>query len=87
MENKELGGNAKSQCQRLLKRIEQGPITTFEARHNLDIVNVPARIFELRHMHGFNIQTCWSFGANPGGGRHRIARYVLFPGMYRKEEI
>jgi len=55
-----------------------------EARHELDIVAPAPRIFELRHNYGYNIQTFWSVELNPGGGEHRVARYVLTPGKWRQ---
>ncbi len=70
----------KSDLQKLLDALLKGnSISTFEARHKLDIVGVAPRIFELRHIHGHNIKTFWTKALNPGGGYHRIARYVLFP--------
>ena len=73
----------------LLERLRKGACTTFEARHQLDIIGVAPRIFELRHHEGFNIQTHWSYDVNPGGGRHRIASYVLIPGRWKggKENV
>jgi len=73
-----------SQRQRLLKWLEKKPITTVEARHQLDILGVAPRIYELRHLHGYNIQTHWATGINPGGDEHRLAQYVLLPGKYEK---
>ena len=74
--------NRKSQQQRLLAKLREKTLTTVEARHELDILEVAARIAELRHDYGYNIHTHWSNGDNPGGGRHRIAKYVLLPGKY-----
>lgn len=70
---------------RLLKRLQEKSCTTIEARHELDILGVAPRIFELRHNHGYNIQTFWTTAPNPGGRNHRVAQYVLLPGKYREE--
>jgi len=68
----------------LLKRLQEKPCTTVEARHELDIIAPAARIFELRHHHGHNIQTFWTTALNPGGRNHRVAKYVLLPGKYKE---
>lgn len=75
--------SAKSQRERLLKRLREKPCTTVEARHELDILGVAPRIYELRHHHGLNIHTYHAHGENPGGGRHRIAKYVLKSGKWQ----
>lgn len=74
--------NAKAQRARLLAWLQQRPCSTFEARHKLDIPAPAPRIYELRHEYGHNVQTCWVDEINPGGGMHRVAQYVLFPGKY-----
>lgn len=53
--NKIFNTNIISQQKRLLAWLEAKPITTLEARHDLDILMPAARIFELRHQHGHNI--------------------------------
>ncbi len=79
--------SAKSQRKRLLTWLQKKPITTIEARHQLDVLEVGSRICELRHQHGYNIKTHWSKSRNPGsGGYHRVANYVLHPGQYEKEK-
>jgi hypothetical protein len=75
--------STKAQCERLLQRLQEKPCTTVEARHELDILGVAPRIYELRHHYGYNIQTHWVDGKNPGGGQHRIAEYVLMEGRWR----
>ena len=62
-------------------------ITTIEAREALDIMMPGARIFDLRHKLGFNIKTVWSEDVNAQGHKHRIARYVLFPGKYQEGDV
>ena len=76
---------ASAQRRRLLERLQKGPCTTVEARHELDILGVAPRIYELRHQHGFNIKTHWTKGDNPGGGSHWIAQYVLHSGKHQEE--
>lgn len=75
--------SAKAQRARLLHRLQEKPCTTVEARHELDILGVAPRVYELRHHHGYNIQTDWTHGKNPGGGRHRVAKYVLMAGKWQ----
>ena len=77
----------KAQCERLLKQLQQGPLTTIQARHSLDILGVAPRVFELRHHYGHNIETQWIESDNPGGGRHRVALYVLRPGKWKRRGI
>ncbi|AUD79466.1 hypothetical protein CW740_09525 [Kangiella profundi] len=78
--------HTKAQQQRLLSALEQAGvkgITSIQARHELDIIHAPARVYELRHNLGKNIRTEWTIEANPHGGNHRVARYVLLTGKYR----
>jgi len=69
---------------RLLERLQVSPCTTVQARHELDILGVAPRIYELRHQFGFNIQTRWKNDRNPGGSHHRVAQYVLLSGKYKE---
>lgn len=72
-----------AQCQRLLAHLKKhGSISTPQARHDLDIVQPAARIFQLRHQQGYNIVTADVYETNPGGGVHRFANYILRPGQY-----
>lgn len=73
-----------SQRARLLTWLRKKPITTLQARHALDILGVAPRIYELRYDHGYNIQTHWVEGENPGGGKHKVAKYCLLPGALKK---
>lgn len=73
-----------SQRERLAEELRKGPLTTLEIRHQLDILGVAPRIFELRHSHNLNIQTHWSDAINPGGTRHRVAKYFLMPGSWKE---
>lgn len=82
MQKVKFDSSTKSQRKRLLTWLQKKPITTIEARHSLDILEVGTRICELRHQHGYNIKTHWSKRRNPGGDYHRVAMYVLHPGKY-----
>jgi len=65
-----------AQRQRLIERLKQSPITTLEARHELNIMHPAGRVRELR-LRGYMILTRWLDDHDPQGRRHRIARYVL----------
>jgi len=71
-----------AQRERLLKHLRNAPLSTIEARHKLDVLSPAARIFELRHNHGYNIHTHWQIQRTPEGNRHRVALYVLRVGKY-----
>lgn len=71
-----------AQRARLLKRLEEAPVTTIQARHQLDILAPAPRVYELRHNYGYNIVTYWQTQQTPEGHSHRVASYVLFPGKY-----
>lgn len=67
---------AASQRQIILAYLQQhGSITTLEARNQLYIMGIAARIWELKHNYGWDIHTV-RVPANFGGTR-LIARYVL----------
>lgn len=84
MQNKKFDLSAASQRVRLLEWLRKKPITTLQARHQLDILGVAPRVYELRHMFGHNIQKHWIEDHNPGGSKHTVAQYVLFPGAWKK---
>ena len=70
----------------MLKALEHAGangVTSIQARHELDIIHAPARVYELRHKYGKNIRTEWTVETNPLGGEHRVARYVLLTGKYK----
>ena len=84
--NKAYSTHTKAQQQRLLTALEKAGakgITSIQARHELDIIHAPARVYELRHKYSKNIRTEWVIEANPHGGDHRVARYVLLAGNYK----
>lgn len=70
------GNAATAQRARLLEALRSGPLSTLEARRELDVLHPAARVQELRER-GHPITTTWTFEATPCGERHRVARYVL----------
>jgi hypothetical protein len=67
-----------AQCARLLQRLRQGPLSTLEARADLDILHPAARVMELRS-EGYCIQTQRTREHSACGQVHVVARYVLMP--------
>jgi hypothetical protein len=65
-----------SQRQRILNWLRIGPLTTIQARKELDVMHPAARIQELRDQ-GHNIITHWAT-SDTGKAKHRVACYVLF---------
>jgi hypothetical protein len=76
------GNNAHAQRRRLEAALRQGPVTTIQARHELDILMPASRVHELRWKYGLNIQTHIRREKNPGGEIHEVAMYVLQPGHW-----
>jgi hypothetical protein len=72
--------SASAQRKRLLDALRCGPVTTIEARRNLDILMPAARVHELKHRHGYNIQTLRTRQQTECGRLHSVARYVLLAG-------
>ncbi len=68
-----------AQRKRLIDALHCGPITTIEARRNLDILMPAARVHELKHRHGFVIQTIRVRQETDCGKLHSVAKYVLLP--------
>ena len=58
-------------------------ITTIYAREELDIMMPAARIYELRHKEGYNIQMLPSNDVNAQGNKHTCSRYVLLSGRWK----
>jgi len=78
--------SSQAQRKRVLSRLKLGPVSTVELRHQEDILAPAARVHELRHKENFNVKTFWTHADNPGGGSHKIAKYVLCPGVWKKGE-
>jgi hypothetical protein len=75
MSKKNYSINAESQRNRLLARLQISPVTTLQAREELDIMNPSQRVFELKAL-GNNIKTHWET-VDTGKAKHRMASYVL----------
>ena len=69
--------STEAQRQRLLAALRRSPVTTIEARRDLDILHPAGRVKELRHNEGHQILTAWSYEPTDCGKLHRVARYVL----------
>ncbi|QKV58374.1 MAG: helix-turn-helix domain-containing protein [Dechloromonas sp.] len=72
--------SAEAQRKRLIDALRCGPVTTIEARRNLDILMPAARVHELKHRHGFDIQTVRVRQETECGKLHSVAKYVLMAG-------
>ncbi len=70
------GNSLGAQCARLLKRMQEGPVTTFEAIRELDIYHCPARVLQLRKQ-GHLITTVWKHIQTEAGTWHKVGMYVL----------
>jgi len=70
--------NAESQRQRLLAWLQSAPLTTTQARIELDIMHPAARVQELRER-GHDIFTHWET-VDTGKAKHRVGCYVLLQG-------
>ena len=69
---------AKEQRARVLARLRKAPLTTLEAREELDVLHPAARVMELRK-EGYHIETVTAEDTTACGRVHRVARYVLTP--------
>lgn len=68
--------SADAQRSRLLERLRKGPVTTLEARRELEVLAPAARIWELR-ARGYVIDTVRVSQATETGIKHIVAMYVL----------
>ncbi len=71
----------------VLNRLRKGACTSVQLRHEIDCLRVASTIFDLRHKHGYNILTTWSYDHNPGGSRHRVGLYSLLPGRWNEDKL
>ncbi|UCA15979.1 helix-turn-helix domain-containing protein [Ralstonia pickettii] len=62
----------------MLTALRNGPLTTLQARSELDTLHPAARVQELR-AEGHLITTVWTWDFSAAGFPHRVARYVLMP--------
>jgi uncharacterized protein YcaQ len=75
---KTMAGNAgATQAARLLEALHYGPLTTNEARRFLDVFDPAARVRDLRHKHGHEIETHWQNSVTEQGVSHRVGLYCL----------
>jgi len=74
--------NLSVQRERLLKALLSAPVSTIQARNELNILAPAPRIFELRHGQGKNIIRNWIIATTPEGYKHRVAEYVLLSGKW-----
>ena len=68
--------SASAQRNRLLDALRCGPVSTLEARRNLDILHPAMRVRELR-LTGYDIRTIRIDADTGFGVKHSVARYVL----------
>ncbi|MFK5914051.1 MAG: helix-turn-helix domain-containing protein [Woeseiaceae bacterium] len=74
--------NLAAQRERLLSALLDAPVSTVQARHELNILAPAPRVYELRHDQGKNIVTNWIVSITPEGFKHRVAEYVLLSGKW-----
>jgi hypothetical protein len=70
------GNSAAAQRLRILEALRTRPISTLEARRELDVMHPAARVMELR-ADGHNIITHRNREPTDCGKLHTVARYVL----------
>lgn len=81
-------GNSNSteaQRNRLLDALRRCMVSTIAARRDLDIMMPAARIHELRHRYGYQINKVWIKQTTDCGKLHRVALYVLKAGEVSDE--
>jgi hypothetical protein len=71
------GNSGVTQGARLLEALRYGPITTNECRRFLDVFDPAARVRDLRHKLGHEIETHWQESVTEQGVAHRVGLYVL----------
>ena len=68
---------AAAQRARILAHLQAGrPLSTIQARRELDVLHPGARVFELRRA-GWPIAMTWVSEETSAGQRHRVGRYWL----------
>lgn len=72
------GNSSEAQRQRLLTALAVAPVSTIEARRDLDILAPAPRVFELR-ARGYRVDTVRIVQQTECGKRHSVALYVLQP--------
>ena len=79
MDTKILSSDSKAQRRRLLHELERRPISTLQARTELDIFHPAARVQELREL-GYKIHTHRRTIETDKGRHSKVAEYVLLNG-------
>lgn len=74
------GNDVEVQRDRVLTALQEGPLSTVEARRWLDVMHPAMRVLELRAI-GLRIDTVWSLEPTECGRLHRMGRYVLRVGV------
>lgn len=72
--------SAAAQRARLLDALRCAPVTTLEARRNLDVLHPAMRVCELRK-EGYRIDTVRVHQETECGKSHSVAKYLLLPTM------
>ena len=81
------GNSLNDQCQRVLKSLREvgdEGLSTIQLREDYDVMMPAARVHQLRHDHGHNIQLIWDRDRNAQGNEHSCGRYILFSGRWRE---
>lgn len=77
------GNSIQAQITRLKAALKLHPMTTIEIRRELDIMEVAARIWDLRNKHGCEIHTEMIEEETQPGLKHKVARYSLIRGVVK----
>lgn len=74
------GNSSHDQRQRLLEALHRRPVSTLEARKEMDVLHPAARVMELRKQ-GIPVETHWTTQDTIDGRPHKVASYVLMAGQ------
>lgn len=77
--NKHNGNGAANQRARILAALRRFSLTTTEIRRFLDVFEVAARIWELRHLEGHDVSMTWVHVHTETGRQHKCGLYTLHP--------
>ena len=77
-----------AQCMRSKSALNDTAImNTYEIRHDLDIMEVAARIWDLRNKYGCDIHTQMLWVESELGIKHKIAHYSLISELQEAEYV
>ncbi len=79
---KHKGNGVANQRARILAALRRFSLTTTEIRRFLDVFEVAARIWELRHLEGHDIPKVWVRTFTETGREHKCALYTLNPARH-----